>query len=234
VKDLSFLSDIPDPAEMPSNQPSDMQGEPLPAWLDRLPAAPTRADTTRKRRVALLLSASWVVLHVVVYGLRKDLHRLPIEYILVHVGWPLVLSLALLGVVFARGKTGLGLPTWIFATLAVLGPLSFALATLGVRAPVGLKEDLSRASVGICFDITFVCAVLPLLAVAWSLRSAFATHSTLRAVLLGAAAGAFSGAMLNLHCENVDPVHMLLGHAGPTFVLAAIAAVVLSRILRLG
>jgi hypothetical protein len=234
VKDLGFLSDIPDPVEARSKEPSGMPSEPLPAWVERLPSAPTRADTSRRRVVALLLSSTWVLLHLVVYGVRKDLHRLPIEYILVHVGWPLVLSLALLGVVFARGKHGLGFPTWVSGTMAVFGPLSFALATLSVRAPTGLKENLSRVNMGICFDITLVCAALPLLAAAWSLRSAFATHSTLRAVLVGAAAGAFSGAMLNLHCENVEPVHMLLAHTAPTFVLAAIAALGLSRILRLG
>lgn len=227
---LDLGSTHPEPNRVLSEQP-EAAGE-VPAWVERLPAAASRAEVQRRRLLALLLSASWVGVHLLIYGVRADVQRLPVSYLLAHIGWPLLLSIVSLGVALAKGPRGLGLPVVVLAALAVLGPLSFAALSIGVHAPPRMSSPLSLVSIWVCFDITLVCSALPLVVAAWSLRKAFAAASSLRALLVGVAAGAFSAAMLNLHCENVEPLHMLLGHAAPTFLLAAVGAWGLSRVFR--
>ena len=79
----------------------------------------------------------------------------------------------------------------------------------------------------LCFDITIAAVAVPLLCAAITLRGAFAAGARWRSALVGAGIGLFAGATMNLHCPNVAPGHMLLGHGLAVVVAAALGALAL-------
>ena len=81
----------------------------------------------------------------------------------------------------------------------------------------------------LCLDITLSWAAAPLLLVALSLRRAFATQAVGRSGLVGGALGLLSGGAINLHCPNVDPLHLIAGHGVPVAVAALLGALLMVR-----
>lgn len=219
---LARLSEIPAPtgdAKMP---------------LVRLRAAtldgvPKRAAVRKRRLAALVASVAWVGTHLAVYGIRSDLDRITPLYMAAQVVLPFTLAMASIIVALAPGRLGLGLKIGLVSTLAVLGPATFCLIALGAPAPYPVP-DAAGSLIGIlvCFDITVAWAALPLLLAALSLRSAFAAGLHFRSALVGAAAGLFAGATMNLHCPNVSSLHVLLGHGLPVVLAAAAGALFLA------
>jgi hypothetical protein len=80
----------------------------------------------------------------------------------------------------------------------------------------------------LCFDLTAVWAAGPLLGAALALRGAFAVGARWRSALLGTAIGLFAGAVMNLHCPNVAPLHMLFGHGLAVVAATLVGAFVLT------
>lgn len=240
MSDLSFLDQIPDP--IPGEQRHDEErhagksdgAAPAPPRLAaRLPIASLdRTQTRRRRWLALALSSTWVVTHVLVYGVRQDLSSLPAGYVAMQIGLPIAVAAASLSVALAPGKLGLGLGLGGIATLALLGPLSFWLSALATPSPIPAQSDAGLSAALVCFDITLLWSALPLVAAAFGLRRSFASQALWRSALIGAAAGLFSGAAINLHCSNGDPLHMAFGHGLPVLLGALVGAFVLARWLR--
>jgi negative regulator of sigma F NrsF-like protein len=238
VNDLSFLDQIPDPIpEDPGpgangDKPGGGRGSrPPPSTRFKEPSL-DRAQTRRRRWIALGLSSTWLTTHLVVYGVRQDLSHLSPFYVAVQVGLPLAFAVASLCVALSPGKLGLGVSLLGTAALGLIAPLSFWLSALAMPAPGGLVRDASLLSALVCLDITLLWAALPLVAAAVSLRRAFPGAAAWRSALVGGAAGLFSGATMNLHCANVDPLHMMLGHGVPVIVGALVGAFVIARWLR--
>jgi hypothetical protein len=71
-----------------------------------------------------------------------------------------------------------------------------------------------------------------LLAAALVLRRAFAAQARQRATLVGASAGLLAGTTMNLHCPNVDALHVALGHGLTVLVATLFGALVLARTAR--
>lgn len=236
MSDLSFLDQIPDP--VPEDQRPKANGAAPP---ERPPPQPSsrfasksldRAQVRRRRWVALGLSGAWLLTHLVVYGVRQDLAALPASYIAVQIGLPLGVATGSLAVALSPGKLGLGVSLGALATVVLLGPLSFWISALVMPRPGALAGDAGLFGALVCFDITLLWAALPLVAAAFALRRSFAGGAVWRSALIGAAAGLFSGAVMNLHCTNVDPLHMAFGHGLPVVAGALIGALVLVRWLR--
>jgi hypothetical protein len=241
VSDLSFLDQIPDPvpedqrpdAERSARKANGTTPEPRQPLPPRFGVkSPDRAELRRRRWVALGLSAAWLVTHLVVYGVRQDLATLPAGYVAVQIGLPFGVAVASLSVALSPGKLGLGVSLGALAALVFLGPLSFWLSAFALPSPGATPGDDGMFAALVCFDITLLWAVLPLLAAAFALRRSFAGGAVWRSALIGAAAGLFSGAAMNLHCTNVDPLHMALGHGLPIVLGALVGAFVLARWLR--
>lgn len=241
MSDLSFLDQIPDPIpedqrpdpehqaskagrEAPAQRPS-----PSPPFSE---PSPNRAQTRRRRWVALALSGTWLATHVIVYGVRQDLSSLPYAYVAVQLGLPVAVAVASLAIALRPGKLGLGVSLGTIVTLALLGPLSFWLSALGMPRPAGVVGNANPSAALVCFDLTLLWSALPLLAAAFGLRRSFASRAVWRSALVGATAGLFSGAAINLHCTNGDPLHMVLGHGLPVVLGALVGAFVLARWLR--
>jgi hypothetical protein len=211
------------------------------AELPRLPpvgarlatAAPDRAEMRRRRRAALVLSVAWLTGHLSVFGVRHDFRELPVAYLAVQLGAPLVLAVASLIIATRPGRSGLGTRRLWVLLFAVGGPLSFGVLGLALappRAPSGDPHPWLAAL--LCSDIMLAWMSAPLFAAAFALRSAFAAAPVGRSALVGASVGLFSGVTINLHCSNVQPWHLALGHGLPIVLASLFGALVVTRWLR--
>ena len=215
---VARLAEIPDPA---GSAPSRRELEP-----PSLPATATRQLVRSRRLAALLGGLAWLGVHLTVYGVRADLSALPLTYALAQIVLPISLATGSLFVALGRGKLGLGLKSGLISSLAVLGPASFCVLALGAPAPRS-PEGGTLIDTLLCFDITIAWVAVPLLCAAITLLGAFATAARWRSALVGAGIGLFAGATMNLHCPNVAPAHMLLGHGLPVVVAALLGGLVL-------
>jgi hypothetical protein len=192
-------------------------------------AAPERATVRKRRLIALAASVAWVGTHLAVYGVRSDLDALSPLYLLAQVFLPFAFAIVSLMVSLAPGRLGLGVRIGLIGALALLGPATFCLLAFALPLPYAVPDGAAALlGILICFDITVAWAALPLLLAVLSLRGAFASGSGLRSALVGAAAGLFAGATMNLHCPNVSALHVLLGHGLPVVIAAAAGAVFLA------
>jgi uncharacterized membrane protein YsdA (DUF1294 family) len=225
--ELPDFGDIPDPVAHPA----------APASASPLRFGPDSAirDKTRKQRLAALaLSVGWLGAHLAVYGVRADLPTLPPLYVAVQVVLPLALALGSLVIAVRAGRLGLGVNIGLLTALALIGPISFWLVGVGAplpRAPGSGSDSLLSAFV--CLDITLAWAAVPILCAALSLRRAFPSASAWRSALIGSACGLFAGAVMNLHCTNVDRFHMLFGHGIPVLASVLAGAFLMQRLARI-
>lgn len=214
----AMLGEIPDPATA--------SGTARPLELPSLSEAPTRQVVRRRRALALIGGVSWIAAHLAVYGIRTDLTALPLPYVAAQIVLPALLATASLVVALGAGRLGLGFKIGLVSTLAVLGPASFCILALGAPVP-HVAEPTSLIDTFLCFDITIAGVAVPLLCAAITLRGAFAAGARWRSALVGAGIGLLAGATMNLHCPNVAPAHMLLGHGLAVMVAAALGALAL-------
>jgi len=226
LSDLPFLNDIPDPlAEAPAERASATAAAPRPPR-----ASPTRSQTERRRIAAGALSVAWLAMHLFVYGIRTDFDQLPRTYVAAQVLLPALFGAACALVAVAPGKFGLGLGVGLLTSLAIIGPLSFWMLALGTPLPHAPVPPANFwVSAFVCLDITLAWAAAPLVLAAIALRRAFTTHVAWHSALVGASIGLLSGATINLHCPNVDPAHLLAGHAVPVAVSALVGAFIVAR-----
>ena len=214
----ALLGEIPDPAASASVAPS--------LRLPSLPGAPTRQVVQGRRAAALIGGLSWLGVHLAVYGVRTDLAGLPFTYVAAQIALPVLLATGSLVVALGSGKLGLGLKIGLVSSLAILGPASFCVIALGAPIP-RVPEPGTLLDTVLCFDITVAWVAVPLLCAAITLRGAFAAGARWRSALVGAGIGLFAGATMNLHCPNVAPAHMLLGHGLAVVVAATLGALAL-------
>lgn len=227
LSDVPDFTDVPDPlAVRVADQPS-VRSVPLDA------TAPNRASTRRRRLAALALSSAWLAAHLLVFGVRSDFASLPGAYVFVQVGLPWLLALAALALALRAGRFGLGARIGAVAGLAGLGPLAFWAMAAGAPSPHSAAPgDASLLGVLVCLDITLAWIAVPLLAAALCLRCAFPAASSARSALVGAACGLLAGGVMNLHCPNVDRIHMSFGHGIPVLVAVLVGAIIMSRSTR--
>jgi hypothetical protein len=170
-----------------------------------------------------------VGVHLAVFGIRQDLAQLPFAYVAAQILLPFGLAVLALVVALGRGRLGLGVRLGLVSSFAVLGPASFALIAAGAPVPAEMPAGVATPlGMLLCFDITFAWAAVPLVLCALTLRGAFAAGTRWRSALVGAGAGLFAGATMNLHCPNLAPLHMLFGHALPVIVATLAGAFLLA------
>jgi hypothetical protein len=214
------FSEIPDPSSAP--EPAS------PLRLPSLAPSPERSRVRKQRLAALTGSVAWLLTHLVFYGVRTDFRGLPALYVAAQILLPFCVAVASLLVALSYGKLGLGAKIGLVSGLAVLGPLAFCLVAFGAPVPyVADSEAASLLGILVCFDITVAWAAVPLLCAGLTLPGAFASGVRWRSALVGAAIGLFAGATMNLHCPNVAPLHVLMGHGLPVIVATILGAVVL-------
>jgi hypothetical protein len=174
---------------------------------------------SQRRTAALIGSVAWVGAHLAVFGIRKDFGTLPFPYVAAQVLLPFALAGLALVVALGRGRLGLGVRIGLVSSFAVLGPASFAVIAAGAPVPGEVATSMATP-IGMlfCFDVTLAWAAVPLVLGALTLRGAFAAATRWRSALVGASAGLFAGATINLVCPNLAPLHLLFGHGLPVIV----------------
>jgi hypothetical protein len=222
------FTDIPDPLQATGDLPA------VPGVVQRRAAGvPDREQMLWRRRAALVSSLCWLSTHLVVFGLRHDFRQLPPAYLGSHIGAPLVLALASLYVATRPGRWGLGPPRLWVATLALGGPLTFWV--LGAITPSeGPSVHDAQPWLGalVCSDLMLLWMSVPLFAAAVALRRAFAATALWRSALVGSSIGLASGVTINLHCANVEPFHLVIGHGLPIALAALLGAFVVRHWLQ--
>jgi hypothetical protein len=217
------FGDVPDPWSV--------EKAPLPyaRLATRLPS-PERAVMQKRRVAALSGSLLWLGAQLAVFGMRRDLAELPFVYVAAQVLLPVGLAVSTLVLALQPGKLGLGMRLGPLSTFAVLAPAAFALAAAGTPLPTEPRAGaVSPLGMGVCFGLSVAWASIPLLLLALSLRGAFAAAARWRSALVGAGAGLFAGATINLHCPNLAPLHLLLGHGLPVLIATLAGACLLAR-----
>ncbi len=195
--------------------------------------APTRAEV--RRNVAWMIAIGFGGLSAVFFalgGVRAG--RRPDGLVLATaIGWGLV---AVLATVFAvgRGRSMLSRPRVWLVLLAVLTPVALFASALLVRDaawPEAASFGTTRTGDIRCFLSTAAFAAGPLLAFLLVRRQSDPVHPRASAAALGAAAGAWAGLMIHLHCDVQETVHLGAAHVLPVVLAAALGALVGNKIL---
>ncbi len=192
----------------------------------------TRAEVSRARALALLVSFGWLLGQLLVLGVRGDLAHVPVSYLVAFGPLPVVAGALCLLAASSAGRLGVGARTGMLAVLALLSPLAFVLGAS--LAPMPYPE----AAVGsikdgvVCFNIAVAWTLLPLLLAGFALRGMFVGRSAWRSAALGTGAGLFAAATCTVHCHLSGPFHVGFGHGGAIVASALVGAFVLSRVTR--
>ena len=125
-----------------------------------------------------------------------------------------------------RGGHGLGSPSALLALGAVasaplLGVLYMCLChaeDAGAPRPAPLHAHV------MCFALAAVFAAAPLAVLVAARRGADPVHPRAFGALAGAVSGGVGGVILTVHCPIAVEAHVMLAHAGPCLVLAAVGA----------
>jgi hypothetical protein len=198
---------------------------------DRIREAVARTEPSGMAPRTRAAIAIVFILVAVVLGIalmRPDVTTLPAASLIgVSLGVAF-LAAATLVVALSPGSHGLGAPvTWLVALAATTAPL-YAIMTM--MAGLGAAPD--GPPVRGCFTMSLFVAAVGLVGLTFALRRSVPAAPVARGALLGACAGAWSGLTIHLHCPCGEALHILLGHAAPIAICAAIGALVSPRFLR--
>jgi len=196
----------------------------------RAERSPVRAEVVR--RSVLLAASAALVIGAAFYALGgADLGERPEGFMLAtELGW-----LALAGVAtafaFVRGSSMLGRPRGWLLAVAWAGPVAFwAWSVLwNARYPTTLGGF--HVFPTFCFTVTLAVGAWPLVALSLARRNSDPVHPRATGAALGVAAGAWTGAMMDLCCPAANPWHVALGHLLPILMLAALGAALGQRIV---
>src|SRR5262249_32053801 len=131
-----------------------------------------------------------------------DLEHRPIPYVVAVAGAWLLIAAASTWGALGRGRSMVGRPaTWLVVVAMATPLLLLASAYAGyVPWPSAADSDCARAGDWKCFAVTTIMAIGPLLAFAYARRGSDPVHAALTGTAIGAAAGAWAGVVIALHC----------------------------------
>lgn len=215
--DLRAFGDIPDPTAGNGAAP--------PQPPTALPASPPRGALRMRRAFAAVFALGAAAVFALALGPRSDLHEASHGGLVPTIA--VVLLAALAGWSAALHRPSGSAPRWApwllapFALFAVAGAL---------HTGSGVPESMLRATIA-CLVGSMAIAALPLAALVFAYRHAFATSARKRSLALGVAAGAIAAAAMELHCAVDDASHMIVGH-GSALLLAGLLGLAATRLLR--
>jgi hypothetical protein len=129
-----------------------------------------------------------------------------------------------------RGRNGFGLAT------APIRMLSLAITGLITLTPLLLKGTTPQPALaalgGPCAAVVLSAGVIALAAIATIFRHSQPAGAQAKALALGAAAAAWTGIVISLHCPSESTAHLLWGHSAPMLALVGLAAWLLPRQLQ--
>ncbi len=199
------------------------------AEVERTPSLDAGA-VRRSHMVAIALGVGTAAIMLGTLGLA--LGGRPITFVaLSAVGWAAVATVAtLVGGLRGRSMLGRARLTLVVVTVAV-APLIYGWVmscTLGwpeLREPAGTWHQHVA-----CLLATALLSLGPLIAFTFVRRATDPVHPRATGAAMGAAAGAWGGVLIDMHCPLVHPFHVAIAHVLPVLVYAAIGALVGARL----
>lgn len=188
---------------------------------------PTSGFPPRTRAIVAIV-AVLVAIAVGILRMRSDIATLPLPSLIGVTLAVLLLGAATLVVALSSGKHGLGAPVTALVALAVITAPLYAVIT--ITAGLGALTDGPR--VRGCFEASLGVGAFCLIALTFALRRSVPAGAVARGALVGACAGAWSGLTQHLHCPCGEALHILIGHAVPIAISAALGALISPRFLR--
>lgn len=213
TRDELGFADIPDPAGAAAPRPT------TPAAAPDEPS-PTRAESARRRWIAVAIGAGWIaVLLAARLGFRDDLWTAPVLAQLAV--WALALPA---GLALALRPARDGWPAR--ATLVRAGLVAIVAAFVGLAfLPVdGQEVSLSTDTVAFCLSSALVLALPAAVGAAVVLRRALLNAPALRGAVIGAVIGLAGTTAVHAHCPVVTTSHVLIAHGLPIAIFAALGA----------
>ena len=211
-------------------------GLPDPALFSALQAE-LQKSAPRKKRWPILLAipvGGLAVLATRAWLGERALFRLDLGQLGERLSWGiagLALCAALaVAATLHRGRKGLGLTTKTLASIAI------TLSALVAAIPLLLRGTTAQPALhalGVpCATVVLGAGALTLAVLGYLFRRSQPVAAQARALALGAAAAAWTGIIISLHCPGEATTHLLWGHSAPMLVLVALAAWRLPRVLQ--
>jgi hypothetical protein len=215
--DLRAFDDIPDPT-------ASSGAAPLPPPKE-LPASPSRGALRLRRALAAVFALGAAAVFALALGPRSDLREASHGGLVPTIAVVLLAALAGWFAAVHRPSSGAARwAPWLLAPFAL-----FAIAGV-VHSGTGTPESMLRATIA-CLVGSMAIAVLPLAALLYAYRHAFATSARKRSLAIGIACGAIAAAAMELHCSVDSAAHMIVGH-GSALLLAGLLGLAATRLLR--
>jgi hypothetical protein len=144
----------------------------------------------------------------------------------------LSLSLVALAAAFRQGSRALGPPRARLVGIVLLLPVLLTALKVGssFAFPGMTAAWISRPGLR-CFGASLLLGLVPLVAFLAARRQSDPVHPRAFGAALGAAGGFWAATLVDMWCPVGYPLHVVLGHALPTLVLAVLGAWAGSRVL---
>ncbi len=202
------------------------------AVLDRARSTPSPTVKQTRSANAIAAAIGIAAAATMIGALGVSLGGRPLPFVVLSaVGWAAIaLCASVLGA--SRGRSMLGKTRALLVVVALsAAPAIFAWVmalTMGwpeVREPAGAWRTHIT-----CLVATLLLAIGPVVALAFVRRTSDPVHPRATGAALGAAAGAWGGALIDMHCPIVSPFHVAFAHVMPVVIYAALFALVSSRV----
>lgn len=135
------------------------------------------------------------------------------------------------------GRSTLGRPRpWLRASAAVIPAVLFLFAVVGAALWPETQTNLSfdpRIHLP-CFAMTFVLAAAPFAAMMYVERHSDPVDPAATGAALGASAGTWAGVAMTIGCAHSSLLHLGVSHILPLVGLAALGALIGSRVVGMG
>lgn len=210
-----------------STLPSDLRSK----VLEAARRAPSPNVRSRRRGEAIAIALGVLTAIVMMTRAEPALGGRPLVFVILSaVGWAAIAAAATgLG---GRGGSMVGRARSVLLVVALaVAPAVFAWVmgcTVGwpeVRTPEGTWSQHM-----ICLALTSLLALGPVIALSLVRHGVDPVHPRATGAAAFAAAGAWGGVLINLHCPLVSPVHVAFGHVLPVLVYAVVGAVLGARL----
>jgi len=195
----------------------------------RATRSPTKSQTRSQNAIAIGLGLATATTMIATFGVA--LGGRPMTFVVLSaIGWAAIAA-CVSALSATRGKTMLGATRVLLVVCAVCAApaifgwvMSLTMAWPEVREPAGTL----RNHVG-CLVATLLLAIGPLVTLSFVRRGSDPVHPRATGAAIGAAAGAWGGVLIDMHCPIVHPLHVALAHVMPVAIYAVIGALVASR-----
>ncbi len=195
----------------------------------RATPSPTASQTRNANAIAIALGLATAATMMATFGVALG-GRPMLFVVLSAIGWAAIAAcVSVLGA--SRGKSMLGKTRTLLVVCAMCAApaifgwvMSLTMAWPEVREPAGTWHT----HVG-CLIATLLLSIGPLVALSFLRRASDPVHPRATGAAIGAAAGAWGGVLIDMHCPIVHPVHIALAHLMPVAIYAVIGALVAAR-----